>query len=120
MLEIDVRHSNGTPWLAVRGELDLSEASRLEQELAAVERNGPKTLVIDLRGLSFIDSSGLRVILEADVRARHDGRRLVLVPGPEQVHRIFLIALLDKRLEFLEDPDASGAEPPGEPGVADR
>ena len=68
-------------------------------------RRNPRTYPFGrLQRLSFIDSSGLRFILESDARARRDARRVAIVPGPEQVHRIFLIALLDKRLEFIE-PD---------------
>ena len=64
----------------------------------------PDLLVLDLQRLTFIDSSGLRFILESDLRARKESRRVAIVPGPEQVHRIFLIALLDMRLDFIE-PD---------------
>jgi anti-anti-sigma factor len=51
-----------------------------------------------------MDSSGLRLVLEADMRARRDGRRLVVVRGPDAVHRVFTVATLDKRLEFVDDP----------------
>jgi hypothetical protein len=43
------------------------------------------------------------LILRADARARRDGGRVVLVRSPDQVHRVFLIALLDRRLEFVDD-----------------
>lgn len=108
MLDIAVERGEGTTTVTLSGELDISETSRIEQELLAVERGSPPVLQLDLRGLTFIDSSGLRLILEADVRARKDGRRLILVPGPDAVHRIFLIALLDKRLEFVDEPHVGG------------
>jgi anti-sigma B factor antagonist len=87
--------------LSLAGELDLSQVPAAEQAFRSVEGSKPSTLVVDLSGLTFIDSSGLRLVLEADQRAQHDGRRLVLIEGPESVHRVFLIALLDKRLEFV-------------------
>jgi anti-sigma B factor antagonist len=90
----------------VAGELDIASAGRLESELRGVEGNSPPVLLIDLSGLRFIDSTGLRVILSADARAREEGRRLAIVPGPESVHRVFEVALLDKRLEFVEDASA--------------
>jgi hypothetical protein len=50
------------------------------------------------------------MVLEADMRARREARRLVVIPGPDAVHRVFLIALLDKRLEFVDDvPSSEGA-----------
>ena len=99
---IETRSANGLPIVALAGELDLSQVGVVEQALRGAERARPDTLVLDLSGLTFLDSSGLRLVLEADRRARVEGRRLAVVPGPEAVHRVFLIALLDKRLEFIE------------------
>lgn len=90
--------------VALIGELDISEAPGVEETLSDIERRKPPLLVLDLRGLAFLDSSGLRLILEADLRARQDGRRLSVVRGPESVHRVFSISLLDKRLDFVDDP----------------
>ena len=77
---------------------------QLEQALASVEAQQPPILLLDLRDLSFLDSSGLRLVLEADLRARRQGRRLVVVRGPDPVHRVFTVATLDKRLEFVDHP----------------
>jgi anti-anti-sigma factor len=110
-LSLDVRTADGQTIVAFTGELDMAEVPRLQQELQELEADKPPVLVLDLRGLSFIDSSGLRFILETDLRARKQARRVAVVPGPDQVHRIFLIALLDKRLEFLA-PEELG-EPEG-------
>src|SRR4051812_33241974 len=51
----------------------------------------------------FIEAKGLRMILRADARAGRGGGRVVLVRGPESVHRAFPIALLDRRLDLLDD-----------------
>jgi anti-anti-sigma factor len=61
----------------------------MEERLAAIEEQAPARVVIDLGGLAFIDSSGLRVLLLADSRARERGFELVLAPGPEPVQRVF-------------------------------
>jgi anti-sigma B factor antagonist len=90
--------------VALIGELDIAEAPGVAETLAEIERGRPPLLVLDLRRLSFLDSSGLRLILEADVRARAEGRRLFVVRGPDAVHRVFSISLLDKRLDFVDDP----------------
>ncbi len=104
MLDVKVREGSGTAIVALAGEFDISDVADVEKKLKAVENRHPDLLVLDLRGVNFMDSSGLRVVLEADLRSRRDARRFALIPGPEAVHRVFLIALLDKRLEFIEDP----------------
>jgi len=104
LLDIAVEENSGVAVVALSGELDISAVARVDEELRRVERAGPHAVVLDLRGLSFMDSSGLRLVLEAEMRARAEARRFAIVPGPEAVHRVFLIALLDKRLEFVADP----------------
>jgi anti-anti-sigma factor len=57
--------------------------------LTAVEQGAPSLIVLDLSDLSFIDSSGLRVLLLADGRARESGRELVLTRSTDAVQRVF-------------------------------
>lgn len=63
---------------------------------------GVKTLVLDLRKLTFLDSSGLRLILATD-EAR-DARRVVVVRGPAQVDRVFELTGTGARLTIVDDP----------------
>ena len=81
--------------------------AELEDEFKRLLQEHPSAVVFDLRGLDFLDSTGLRLILGADSRARREGRRVVIVPGPEKVHRVFRITLLDRRLEFADSPEAA-------------
>jgi anti-sigma B factor antagonist len=95
--------------VAPTGELDLSGAAVLEAELerlAAEPELG--TVVLDMRGLQFMDSSGLRLVVVADMRARDAGRRFALVRGPETVHRVFEITRMNERLDFVADPAEIG------------
>ena len=103
-LELKIKEGNGVVALSFAGELDISRADQVERELERIEERPPQTLVFDLRELDFMDSTGLRLILGADSRARRDGRRLVIVPGPEPVQRVFRITLLDRRLDFVSEP----------------
>ena len=92
---------------APTGELDLPGAAVLEDELARVEAEPDLgTIVLDLRGLEFMDSSGLRLVVTADLRLREAGRRLVLVRGDENVQRVFEITRMAERLTFVDDPEA--------------
>src|SRR5919202_4168460 len=85
--DVTTEERSGTVLARLRGELDISTAARLEDALSRVEPNAPSTLVIDLSGLDFMDSTGLRILLTADQRAREAGRRFVLVQGNEMVQR---------------------------------
>ena len=91
--------------IALRGELDLAGAAALEPELTRVQ-DSAEAVVLDLRDVEFMDSSGLRLIALATERARELGRRLALVPGPEQVMRVFDITRMRERLDFVDGPEA--------------
>jgi anti-sigma B factor antagonist len=88
------------------GELDLASATKLEDELRRIEEDDPPMIVLDLKALSFMDSSGLRALLAADSRNREAGRRFVLVRGDERVQRVLRITRLDERLEIVDSLDA--------------
>ncbi len=77
-------------WVRVAGELDLCSASLLEQALRGAERHA-RMVVLDLRELTFMDSAGLHVIINATARIRQAGRRVVLVRGPAHVDRLFAV-----------------------------
>jgi anti-sigma B factor antagonist len=105
-LTTKVREAEGAILITLFGELDISEVDAVERVLSTAESKRPKCLIIDLRGLEFMDSSGIRLLVEADLRARAEDRRLILVRGSEAVHRVLAIALLDKRLEIVDEPPA--------------
>jgi anti-anti-sigma factor len=87
------------------GDFDITGFQQVDEELRRIQSNGQPTVTLDLRGLAFIDSSGIRAILKADARARAMGRRLRLIAGPERVHKVFQITRLDDHLEFVESED---------------
>ncbi len=103
---MDTQDREGGVQLTLKGELDLSTIEKVEQELARVEAEGHELIVLDLGGLTFLDSTGLRTIVTADQRARRTGRRIVVRRGPDTVHRVFTITRLDERLEMVDDPDS--------------
>jgi anti-anti-sigma factor len=104
-LEVRSEPELGNIRIRLTGELDISTAEGLERRLAELEEAGPQTIVLDLSDLAFMDSTGLRLIVTADLRMRADGRRLRLVRGPEAVQRVFRLALLEERLSFLDDDE---------------
>jgi anti-anti-sigma factor len=87
--------------IALIGELDLDGAPRLEDELLRVEATDASSIVVDLRELAFIDSTGLRLLVMAAERSQSNGR-FRLLRGPKQVHRVFEITDLIDRLPFAD------------------
>jgi anti-anti-sigma factor len=88
--------------IALSGELDLAGAGLLEDELLRVEASDAAQIVIDLRELEFIDSTGVRLVYMADARARHNDARLTIRRGHSRVHRIFELTDLADRLPFVD------------------
>lgn len=85
------------------GEFDYAEMAAVEEELSAVEAHAPDTLLLDLTGLEFMDSSAVRVIVQADNRARAQGRRLALIIGTGPPARVLSILGLMERLDVVAD-----------------
>jgi anti-sigma B factor antagonist len=105
ILEVHTEQRDELVRVALAGELDLSTTSQVEEELRHVEAAKPELIVLDLSGLSFLDSTGLRLVITADARARDAGRRLALVKGPETVNRVFTITKVDERLQLVDGLD---------------
>jgi anti-anti-sigma factor len=108
ILAVKTEDRDGLVHMALVGELDLSSVPKVQEELRRVEADSPPTLVLDLSKLTFLDSTGLRCIVTADERAREQGRRIVIVRGPDAVQRVFAITRLEDRLEIVDDAPAAG------------
>jgi anti-sigma B factor antagonist len=102
ILEVESEERDGLVHVALRGELDLSTVGKVDDELQRWEGSA-RDVVLDLSRLTFLDSTGLRCVVRADERAKEDGRRLVVVKGPEAVQRVFEITRLEERLELVDD-----------------
>jgi len=104
-LDVTTSERPGGVQVALSGELDIATAPKLEDEVRRLEDDGHTLIVIDLRGLEFMDSSGLRALLAADSRARERGARIVLVRGDERIQRVLRITRMDERLEMVDDAE---------------
>jgi anti-anti-sigma factor len=94
--EVDVKDEARGTVVTVSGELDVASSQALEHEFAKLY--GVATVVVDLRGLTFIDSTGLGVLVRAHQVAKEQGRRFGLVHGNGQVHRLLSLTGLDQEL----------------------
>lgn len=106
VLQLTSRRSDAAAHLVLSGELDIAESSRVERELLSLDEGRPDTLVIDLRGLQFMDSTGLRLIVAAHQRYASEGRRVVIIRGPDAVQRVFQATRVEERLYFVDQPPA--------------
>lgn len=88
--------------VVLTGELDISTYDDALQRLEEAERGGPDVLVVDLAELQFVDSTGVRLILFADERARLAGRRLALRLGDGLARRVFAALGLMDRFDVLD------------------
>ena len=92
--------------VSLTGELDVAGSSLLEHELERIHADHtPNAVVLDLSGLDFMDSTGLRLVVLADNQAREQARRFALVRGKADVQRVFEITRMTDRLTFLDSAD---------------
>jgi anti-anti-sigma factor len=103
-LRIVVTEQGTTTTIAVDGEWDLTELQASRAAIRAVLEGCPECIVLDLSQLSFIDSTGLHIAVELHKRCTQQNVRLVIVPGPRAVQRIFEICRLTELLPFVKRP----------------
>jgi anti-sigma B factor antagonist len=99
---------DGVIWLSLGGELDVFTAPKLREALDQAMPGSGETLVLDLRGLSFLDSSGLAVILGAHERisGSDDGELHIVIAGSAPVEALFETIGAADYLPLLDDPQA--------------
>src|SRR3954466_13729536 len=99
---LESQRQKDTVRAVVRGELDMEAGPRADEELRRAEAEQPATLVLDLREVTFFDSTGLQIVLAADVRAREEGRRFVIALGDGEPRRVLELAEVIDRLNVEE------------------
>jgi len=92
--------------LKLRRDLDLYTAPEFDDALVAVEGEKWPTIVLDMRELNFLDSMALRLVMRTQARAEQDGRRVVIVRGPEFLDRVLELSGLADHLEIVDEPPA--------------
>jgi anti-sigma B factor antagonist len=105
---------DGAAVIAPAGEVDLVSVHRVRDVLRRAAADC-RRVVLDLRQVSFMDSSGLRLLVEAQQHAEADGFSFAVVRGPASLERLFEVTGLDTRLDVHDDPRraAGGGTPDG-------
>jgi anti-sigma B factor antagonist len=85
------------------GEFDMSATFTIEPALErAVAETGVRALTVDLSGLTFIDSTGIGILLRLESEAKARGTKLTIVPAPADVQRVFQVAGVADALPFTK------------------
>ena len=107
-IAVESEEEAGVVRIALTGDLDVSTAGSVEQRLIELEEaRKPERVILDLRGLQFIDSTGLSLLINADRRGRQAGRRVTVVSGTGAPRRILETTGLKGRLDIVEDSPPS-------------
>jgi len=104
---IAVRHGQDRLILELQGELDMARARQLDEALAGADLRGSGAVVLDLRGVRFLDSTGLKAIFRARKVVRESGRRFAVTEGSAQVQRLLGVTRLDDHLHTIDTPESA-------------
>jgi anti-anti-sigma factor len=107
-LRLDTRRIRDDAFVSVEGDVDLTTFAAVASALDAA-RVGATVLVLDLREVGFMDTSGLRLVISEQQRAQADGYRFVVVPGTGKVQRLFDIAGFPHGHPLFADPPTEPA-----------
>jgi len=112
---VEERREGDAAILSVSGELDLRTSPELEKRLGTAFDAGTELVILDLRQIEFMDSTGLRVLLGAHQRAHESGKRFALVRGADQVERVLTLTGVRDLLTVVDAPEellAAGGSAP--------
>ncbi|MCW3032449.1 MAG: hypothetical protein QOK19_2459 [Solirubrobacteraceae bacterium] len=100
-LRIDLRQESDRAVVKLEGELDMANAPLLQNTIESSELAAAKTVVLDLQGLTFLDSTGLRIILAAREQCWRRGQEFAVTPGSQQVQRLLSVTGVGEHLRTI-------------------
>jgi anti-anti-sigma factor len=106
-LAVEARRRRRTALVALRGELDLLTVSKVAEVLDGLEprADGLRHVVLDLRGLTFMDVMGLNELIKQNEFARSNHHNLAVVRGTAAIQRVLELTGVDEMLVLVDDPD---------------
>ena len=108
-LNVDLRRIGDVSIVEVHGDIDLTTFGQVEAALAAA-RDGARSVFLDLRQVEFMDTSGLRLVIQEQQQAEIGGYRFAVVRGRRIVQRLFEIAGLPSGSDlFVDAPSPAGS-----------
>ncbi len=104
-----VREVAGVTIVSLDGRLEFGEATKLRQQVEALVQEGKKLLILELRNVSYIDSSGLGALMGCYTAARNGGGALKLLKPSRRVRNVLTVVKLFPVFETFEDEDTAVA-----------
>ncbi len=104
-LRIEPRRESDRVVVALTGELDMANAPLLQSAIDEPSLADTETVVLDLQGLTFLDSTGLRIILSAREQCWRRGQEFAVTPGSQQVQRLLSVTGVGEHLRTLASAD---------------
>ena len=106
-LVVEARTHRRTALVALRGELDIVTVSKVAEVIDGLEpqANGVRHIVLDLRGLTFMDVLGLNELIKQNEYARSNRHNLAVVRGTDAIHRVLKLTGVEEQLVLVDDPD---------------
>ena len=98
--------------LALHGELDMMVAPQVDEGVERLIALAPESLTIDLRGLSFMDSSGIHALIVAERKCRKHGVQFMVIRGRPAIDRLLALCGLDERFEIVGEPTDVAVDTP--------
>jgi anti-sigma B factor antagonist len=105
-LHVEIRYAADRVILTLTGELDMASAPMLQSAVEGADLDARELVVLDLKGLEFIDSTGLRVILAVRKLCVERGQDLAITQGSPQVERLLSVTGVADHLKMIPSPDA--------------
>lgn len=99
---------DGVVCVAPVGDLDIASAYRFDDEVRSIQERHPETLVVDLRGVGFVDSAGLGRLVALARRGRRMGERVCFVRGSRALTRLFALTGVGGSIEWIRSLDELG------------
>ena len=96
---VRIDRRNGIAHVRLQGELDLATAPTIQEHLPALEADGVRAVILDLRDLAFIDCTGLRALFNAWSYANHNGHRLAFVGATKRARELFKLTGTERILD---------------------
>jgi anti-anti-sigma factor len=104
-LHIDLRQESDRVIVTLEGELDMANAPLLQDTVDSPELAASKSVVLDLQGLTFLDSTGLRIILATREQCWRRGQEFAVTPGSQQVQRLLSVTGVGEHLRTVASAD---------------
>ncbi len=114
ILEVEARTHRRTALVELRGELDIATVSQVTEVLEGLEPSagGVRHIVMDLRGLTFMDASGLHELIRQSDYAHQNRHNLAVVRGRKAIERLLTLTAVEDLLVLVDDPEDLAPPPP--------